>query len=113
MTRKLLDDCFLHDRDRLRHEEVLEILRERLSCIAEPQDVALEQAHGRIAAQDVRSPRNVPAYDNAAVDGYAVRHADLNPDAPTQLFISARIAAGTRRASRFRRTPPRASSPGR
>ncbi|MFN0262970.1 gephyrin-like molybdotransferase Glp [Tepidamorphus sp. 3E244] len=94
MTRKLLDDCFLHDKDRLRHNEVLTILRDRLTAIAGDEYVSLDDALGRIAAEDVRAPRNVPAYDNSAVDGYAVRHADLNDNAPTTLFVAMRVAAG-------------------
>ena len=34
MTRKLRDDCFLHDDDRLRHGEALAILRERVAPVA-------------------------------------------------------------------------------
>jgi len=35
MTGKpLLDDCFLHDKDRLRHHEALAILKSRLTAIA-------------------------------------------------------------------------------
>ena len=94
MSRKLLDDCFLHDKDRLTHDEVLGILRERLTCVAAREDVALAQATGRIAACDVRAPRNVPGADNSAVDGYAFRHADLNAEADTPLFVAMRIAAG-------------------
>ncbi|MCC0012751.1 MAG: molybdopterin molybdotransferase MoeA [Rhodobiaceae bacterium] len=93
-AKKLLDDCFLHDKDRLRHDEVLAILRERLANVATPEDVPLGAATGRVAANDVRAPRNVPAFDNSAVDGYAVRHADLNADADTSLFVAMRVAAG-------------------
>src|SRR5204862_4926954 len=35
-------------------------------------------------------------FDNSAVDGYAVRHADLRPDAETQLMLSGRVMAGHR-----------------
>ena len=41
MSRYLLDDCFLHDKYRLTHDEVLSILRERLACVAAREDVAL------------------------------------------------------------------------
>jgi hypothetical protein len=41
---------------------------------------ALFSALDRVLAQDVISPINVPAYDNSAMDGYALRGADL-PDA--------------------------------
>jgi len=91
--RKLLDDCFLHDKDRLRHDEALAILRDRLSPVADVEDVPLAQAIGRICARNVTAPRDVPAADNSAVDGYAFAHAD---HAATGGFfpVATRIAAG-------------------
>jgi molybdopterin molybdotransferase len=49
----------------------LRLILERLSCVAEAEAVALEQAHGRVLAETISSPRNIPAFNNAAVDGYA------------------------------------------
>ena len=68
---KLADDCFLHDKDRLRHSEALEILREHMKTIVGVETINLEDAHGRILAENVVAPRNIPAFDNSAVDGYA------------------------------------------
>jgi molybdopterin molybdotransferase len=48
--RRLLDDCFLHDRDRMRHSEVLALLAERLSPIVPTELVPLREAAGRILA---------------------------------------------------------------
>lgn len=96
-ARRLLDDCFLHDKDRLRHDEVLALLEERLSPVAQVQTLALEKAHGLVLAESVAAPRNIPAHTNAAVDGYAVRAAGLNPDGVTRLRIAERIAAGDTR----------------
>ena len=50
-------------------------------------------ADGRVLAQDVTSSLNVPAHDNSAMDGYAVRAADC-ADASTALQVSQRIPAG-------------------
>ncbi len=96
-ARRLLDDCFLHDKDRLRHDEVLRLLDERLAPVAQVQTVSLEAAHGLVLAEDVCAERNIPAHTNAAVDGYAVRAADLNADGMTRLTIAERIAAGETR----------------
>src|SRR5678815_3472502 len=41
-----------------------------------PEDVALEKAAGRILADDLVSPLDVPGFDRAAMDGYALRGAD-------------------------------------
>lgn len=48
--------------------------------------VPLEQAHGRILADDVRADLDLPPFDNSAVDGYAVRAAEL-ADAPVTLPV--------------------------
>jgi len=59
-TRQLLDDCFLHDKDRLRHHEALALLEERLSPIAGVERVPLGKANGRVLAEPVQAPRPVP-----------------------------------------------------
>jgi molybdopterin molybdotransferase len=56
--------------------------------------VALRSALGRVLAQDIASPFDVPASDNSAMDGYAVRAADLAADAPTTLRIAGTALAG-------------------
>lgn len=91
--RRLADDCFVHDRDRLRHDEALAILRERLKPVVGVEAVPLRSAVGRVCADPVTAPRPVPSADNAAVDGYAFAHAD---HAATGGFfpVTARVAAG-------------------
>ncbi|MGH6924239.1 MAG: molybdopterin molybdotransferase MoeA [Propylenella sp.] len=91
--RRLLDDCFLTDSERLGHDEALAILRERVGPVTEAERVPLAAALNRILAETVTSPRNVPAADNAAVDGYAYAHNDYA--AAGGFFpVVARIAAG-------------------
>ena len=58
------------------------------------EQVAIRAALGRVLADDVMSPIDVPAHDNSAMDGYAVRHADLLPDAPTRLRVAGVALAG-------------------
>ena len=55
--------------------------------------VALGQALGRVLAQPLHAPFEVPAWDNSAMDGYALRAADL-PAAGGYLALAGRIAAG-------------------
>jgi molybdopterin molybdotransferase len=38
-----------------------------------PEDVAVQEALGRVLAEDVAAERDVPAFDNSAMDGFAVR----------------------------------------
>lgn len=92
--RKLLDDCFLHDKDRLRHDEVISLLHERLAPVADVAVLPLEDAGGMVLAETVAAPRNIPAHTNAAVDGYAVRHDDLISGQDTELPVALRVPAG-------------------
>ena len=56
--------------------------------------VALRSALGRVLAAEIASPIDVPAADNSAMDGYAVRAADLAAGAPTTLAIAGTALAG-------------------
>ncbi|KNZ32138.1 MAG: molybdenum cofactor biosynthesis protein MoaA [Methylibium sp. NZG] len=49
--------------------------------------LAIRSALGRVLARDIVSAINVPAHDNSAMDGYALRGADLSPDADTELQV--------------------------
>jgi molybdopterin molybdotransferase len=55
--------------------------------------VGLLQAVGRVLAESVVSTRDVPGYANSAMDGYAVRHADL-ATLPARLPVVGVAAAG-------------------
>jgi molybdopterin molybdotransferase len=98
MDRKLLDDCFLSDRDRLRHEEALAILRARISPVVGRERLAPAEALNRVLAEAVIAQGDVPAHTNAAVDGYSFAAADYRADAATRLALSGRAAAGHPRA---------------
>ena len=47
-----------------------------------PLDLDLTQAYGNVLAEDVVAPHAFPAFDQAAVDGYAARWEDLTTAAP-------------------------------
>lgn len=57
----------------------------------------LRDAVGRVAAEPVRSPLDLPGFDRSAMDGYAVRAADTAPGSPPLRVVGA-IAAGERPA---------------
>ncbi len=94
MTRKLRDDCFLHDSERLTHAEAIAILREGLVTVVDAEPVPVDEAPMRILAEDVIAPQNIPAHDNAAVDGYAFAFPDYDATGGSTLKVSARAAAG-------------------
>src|SRR5207248_208303 len=72
---QLSDDCFAFGGPLLSIAHVERLIGERVTPVAETEIVALVQAHGRVLARDVVAPIALPPFDNAAVDGYAVRHA--------------------------------------
>jgi len=62
------------------------------------EQVALTVARGRVLATDLEAPRDVPPFRNSAMDGYAVRSADVAAatlEAPVRLRVLETIGAGT------------------
>jgi len=61
-------------------------------------EVSLLDAHGCVLAEDVVAEQPLPRFDNSAMDGYAVRVADVataSADHPVELPVIGDIAAGT------------------
>jgi molybdopterin molybdotransferase len=75
-------------------DRALALLADQVTPATGSEDVPLRQALGRILAEDVVAPGDVPGHDNAAVDGYAVFFDDLATAGETRLPVTARIAAG-------------------
>jgi molybdopterin molybdotransferase len=95
MASALIDDCFAHDPKRLPAAEALALLRARVRPVVGREIVPLAKAYGRILAEPVASDRDVPGFDNVAVDGFAFAHHALAPDRPTRLPLAVgRAAAG-------------------
>ena len=65
-----------------------------LAPIAGRERVAVRAALGRVLAEDVIAPYNVPAHDNSAMDGYALRAQDLAADGETALAVVGTAFAG-------------------
>ncbi len=62
----------------------------------EPETIPLAAALGRILAQDVLAPIDVPPFDRSGVDGFAVRAADTvgaSPASPRRLRLNAEVIA--------------------
>ncbi len=62
--------------------------------VAGRERLPLREALGRVLAADVMSPIDVPAHDNSAMDGYAVRASDLAAHGDTRLRIAGTALAG-------------------
>ena len=91
---KLADDCFFHDKDRMPHDEALAVLKSRVRPVVDVESVDLHVAKGRYLAESVLAPRDIPAHDNAAVDGYAFSHAGYDRQIGARLRIVGEAAAG-------------------
>ena len=78
----------------------LEDALERILSAVQPlgeETVPLNSAVGRVLAGPVASPVDIPLFDNSAMDGYAVRAADVAAACeqnPVSLQVGGRIAAG-------------------
>jgi molybdopterin molybdotransferase len=91
---QLTDDCFAFSGPLLPVAEMERLIAERVTPVTEIEEVGLAAALGRVVAADVIAAENLPPFDNSAVDGFAVRHADLAPDGDTRLVVVDRAAAG-------------------
>jgi molybdopterin molybdotransferase len=84
------------DADWISLEEALE----RMLATVAPmpaESVRLEDALGRVLAEDARSPLDLPPWDNSAMDGFAVRAADVEGatrESPRTLRLIEEVAAG-------------------
>src|SRR6266542_752568 len=69
-----------------------------------PMDIDLTQAYGNVLASDVVSPSPLPAFDHAAIDGYAARCEDLGDTAtgkPVRLNVVGDLVAASWRPVRL------------
>lgn len=67
----LARDCFAHGGGRLAVAEALALLEARTAPVTGTETLPLARACGRCLARPLAVARDVPAFDNAAVDGYA------------------------------------------
>src|SRR5688572_2021937 len=71
-----------------------EVIARFLAPVTATERVSVRAALGRVLAEHVISPFNVPAHDNSAMDGYAVRFADLKSDGEVVLKNAGSSFAG-------------------
>jgi molybdopterin molybdotransferase len=90
---QLTDDCFAFGGTLLRVAEAAATIRANIAPVPEVEAVPLLDADGRVLAEALVASMPLPPFDNAAVDGYAVRLADIDPGQPTE--VRGRVAAGS------------------
>jgi molybdopterin molybdotransferase len=99
---QLSDDCFAFSGPLLPIADAERLIAERITPVSGREIVTLRQAAGRVLADDIVAPIDVPPFDNSAVDGYAVRADDLKGESGSRLRIVDRIAAGDAATSRLK-----------
>ncbi len=83
-----------YDPNSLKVDKAREVIHSLLTPIATNEKLAVRAALGRVLGADIISTLDVPAHDNSAMDGYAVRHADLEPTGETELRLAGSALAG-------------------
>jgi len=95
MTLEQIASCVSgYDPNALPVAQAREFIARLVPAVSGVESVAIRSALGRVLARDVISPIDVPAADNSAMDGYALRGADLAADAPTRLRVVGKGFAG-------------------
>ncbi|WP_306396845.1 gephyrin-like molybdotransferase Glp [Telluria beijingensis] len=83
-----------YDPDALRVQDAQRIIRDFVQPARAVEMVALRSSLGRVLARDLVSPINVPAHDNSAMDGYALRGGDLPLEGTVTLNVVGVAYAG-------------------
>ncbi len=77
-------------------EEALQIIMGRIQPL-ESTSLPLADCPGRVLAEDIAARENIPPFANSAMDGYAVRSADIrgaSPETPVTLAVIEDLPAG-------------------
>jgi molybdopterin molybdotransferase len=83
-----------YDPNSMAVDKARDLITRFLEPVATTERLHVRAALGRVLAADVISPLNVPAHDNSAMDGYAVRFSDLKEGAATTLEVAGTAYAG-------------------
>ena len=83
-----------YDPNALSVEHAQQFIQRFVPRVGAVEQLALRAALGRVLARDLVSHIDVPANDNSAMDGYALRSTDLKSGAPTVLRVAGTGLAG-------------------
>jgi len=81
-----------YDPDALHVEKARAAIRACLAPVTETERLPVRETLGRVLAEDIVPAIDVPGHDNTAMDGYAVRFADLGPGETVLQEIGAALA---------------------
>jgi molybdopterin molybdotransferase len=83
-----------YDPDALPVAQAQEFIARLVPRVEAIEMLSLRASLGRVLARDLVSPFDVPSHDNSAMDGYALRGADLSSDGTTRLALAGSGLAG-------------------
>lgn len=92
-----------YDPNSMSVQKARKYIRDYLSPVQTKECLPLRSALGRVLAEDILSPFNVPNHDNSAMDGYALNADDLQPSGQTTLRITGTAFAGNAYAGKVGR----------
>ncbi len=75
-------------------EAALEHILSTVNALQQSESVAIRQSLGRVLAEDITAPFNVPPHRNSAMDGYAVKFSDLQEQQKPRLKVVGESFAG-------------------
>lgn len=94
-SKAAVDFCYEGDPVLLPVAEAMRRIDAHMPVITDTEPVSLVDALGRIVAEDVMSPVDVPGHTNSAMDGYALRGADLPQSGERRLKVVGAVMAGS------------------
>lgn len=91
---QLSDDCFAFGGPMMSVDDAVAMIGARVGAVCDAETVGLSDADNRILAEALAAPLALPPFTNSAVDGYAIRGADLPQSAERAFPVRGRIRAG-------------------
>ncbi|MCK5899157.1 MAG: molybdopterin molybdotransferase MoeA [Methylococcales bacterium] len=102
MIKKQASCSDIYEQGLLPVDQALASILQSVPVIEGFEQLAIEKACRRCLAQNIKAELNVPAYNNSAVDGYAVLDEDLSQPEPIKLKIIGKVFAGSAYQSRLK-----------
>jgi len=93
--------CDDYDPNSMPVEQAREYIKAFLAPVKETEKIGLMSALGRVLAEAIIAPHNVPNHDNSAMDGYGFNADDLAAEGTTQLKVTGTAFAGNPLSGEF------------
>ena len=92
---QLSNDCFAFGGKLMTIDEALALIAARVQAVDGQEHLPLAECDNRILLAPLHAPAPLPLFANSAVDGYALRGADLPQAEPRSFPVRGRVQAGS------------------